>query len=279
MLGLEYLWLVTGSPDQARRILDFLGLKADQFVLAEPQGVANDTWLCGYWVVRISKDAEYLEDLFTESVAAPAAFLAGVRSAEPIHFQMESLGDIPPFSVYRRVAGSPLSRVGEMKDPHAFFRAYGVELRKVHGIKEVEDPHQYLDEAWELEPESLLEAAAGFGLRDEVSRLLEYVQFDQARFVHQDLHADNVLVDEMGMPVFLDWGDAGFGDPAADFRYLPAAFLQVVLEGYVDSAPDLVSRIKLHIFDQYVYCQKMERSYGRFGETDLVLLRALLNEC
>lgn len=260
------------------QILENLGLESSEFVPAEPQGIANETWLCGDWVVRISKDPEYLEDLFTESVAAPVAFRAGVRSAEPLHFSLSPTGEIPPFSVYQRVQGRPLSRAVELAQAPRFFRAYGAELRKVHSIREVDDPKGYLDEPWELEAESLLRSAEDFGLKREVERLLPSLESLGRAFVHQDLHADNVLVDEEGLPVFLDWGDAGFGDPAADFRYLPAEYLPVVLEGYGVSDQALINRIRLHIFDQHVYCQKMARTYGRYGESSRESLSALLKE-
>ncbi|MFZ4508446.1 MAG: phosphotransferase, partial [Fimbriimonas sp.] len=97
------------GPDVAVQILDSLGLSATEIVAATPQGIANQTWLCGEWVVRISKDPEYLEDLLTESVAAPAAVASGVRTPVPVHFCLQGQGSIPPFSVWQRVAGQTLS--------------------------------------------------------------------------------------------------------------------------------------------------------------------------
>jgi aminoglycoside phosphotransferase (APT) family kinase protein len=37
------------------------------------------------------------------------------------------------------------------------------------------------------------------------------------RTIHNDIFPEHVLVDETGLAGILDWGDACFGDPAADF--------------------------------------------------------------
>jgi aminoglycoside phosphotransferase (APT) family kinase protein len=199
------------SPDAAHvhQILHLVGLEADEIELAGVQGVANDTWLCGQWVVRVSKDREYLEDLFTESVAAPAAFRAGVRTPAPVCFSLEPNDGLPPYSVWHRAEGANLSSVQELRDPGGFFRAYGEGLAVIHGVTETPDPHGWLDPAWELDLDDLTKKAREAGVWDLAARLVELPAPDLVRFVHQDLHAENVLVGRDGLPVFLDWVTQG----------------------------------------------------------------------
>ncbi|GAB4123526.1 MAG: hypothetical protein Fur0036_09620 [Fimbriimonadaceae bacterium] len=254
------------DPARALRILRQVGVSAKDAVLATPQGVANETWLCGDWVLRISKDPEYLEDLHTESVAVPVAVGAGLPTPDLLHISLCPVGDTPPFSVYHRVHGQPLSGTGQLRNPAEFFRAYGAALRQMHSITEVADPQGYLDPPWELEIESLAAAAQPLGLREVVRALAERAGKAPRVFVHQDLHADNVLVDQAERPVFIDWGDAGLGDPAADFRYLAPCHLPWVREGYGEITPELEARIRLHVLDQYLYAQAHQRSYGPLAD-------------
>ncbi len=254
------------DPVRALQILRQVGVRAREAVLATPQGVANETWLCGDWVLRISKDPEYLEDLHTESVAVPVAVGAGLPTPDFLHISLCPVGDTPPFSVYQRVQGRPLSGTEQLRNPAEFFRAYGEALRQMHSITEVLDRYGELDPPWELEIESLAIAAQPLGLREVVMALAERVGTAPRVFVHQDLHADNVLVDEAEQPVFIDWGDAGLGDPAADFRYIAPRHLPWVWEGYGPVDIGLEARVRLHVLDQWLYAQRHQRSYGPLAD-------------
>lgn len=267
------------APDPARalQILRQVGVRAKEAILATPQGVANETWLCGDWVLRISKDPEYLEDLHTESVAVPVAVGAGLPTPDFLHISLCPVGDTPPFSVYQRVSGQPLSLCTHLNDPAGFFRAYGAALRRMHSITEVLDRYGELDPPWELDIESLAVAAQPLGLREVVLALAEQVGTAPRVFVHQDLHADNVLVDEAERPVFIDWGDAGLGDPAADFRYLAPRHLPWVWDGYGPVDTGLEARVRLHVLDQWLYAQRHQRSYGPWADCEENEIRAFLN--
>ncbi len=257
-------------------ILDQLGLGAESIAPAEIQGVANETWLCGRWVVRISKDPEYLEDLFTESVAVPAAMAAGVPTPRPVHFCLKPTDGRPPFSVFERVQAVPLSSRTQLADPERFFSALGSALRTTHAIRSVADPGGYLDESWTLSAEELRADARRLGLLAEVEPLLRAATADPSVFVHQDLHADNLLVDERERPVLIDWGDAGFGDPAVDFRFIPAQYIGAALRGYGPVNPDLEARIKLHVFEQFARKSTRREDYGPLGESEFEALVGLL---
>ncbi len=268
---------MTFGPSVAREALIKVGLDAPEIELAAPQGVANETYLCGRWVVKLSKDPEYLEDLRTESVAAPAVVAARVNTPKPIHFSLEPDGDLPPFSVWNRVQGQPLAARTSLKSPRRFFRQYGTALRKVHDIRKLDDPHGFLDDAWHVDLPQLVADSREFGLQSWVERLADRVTLYTPCFVHQDLHAENVLVDEADKPVFIDWGDAGMGDPAVDFRFIPPQFLTNALHrGYGPFPPGMDVRIALHMVEQFIYVQRHQRDYGVFGQTNPIQLVVMM---
>jgi aminoglycoside phosphotransferase (APT) family kinase protein len=73
----------------------------------------------------------------------------------------------------------------------------------------------------------------------EIRRLLEelapYVLMtrDERDFVHNDLHEMNVMCTRAGgLLALLDWGDAGWGDPAVDFVGVPLQMMAAAFEGY-----------------------------------------------
>jgi aminoglycoside phosphotransferase (APT) family kinase protein len=257
------------TQTQARQILESLGLPVVGLIFATRQGVANDTWLTPNYVVRISKDPEYLEDLFTESVAAPAARTAGVPSPNLIHMELApDFGE--PFSVWAFVPGPVLAEPDSVDDPVEFFANYGRMLRAIHHVPFPDDPNGYLDEAWLVEPGELLESAARYQLDEHIEGLLDRASpATEWCFVHQDLHAENVIVGADQQPVALDWGDAGIGDPAVDFRFIPALYLDVVLAAYGESDPSFTARVLVHQWDQYFAMIRQQRAYGPWGESRL----------
>ena len=54
------------------------------------------------------------------------------------------------------------------------------------------------------------------------------------------------MIESSGRVQLIDWGDAGFGDPAYDFRSLPMQSIEVALRGYREvrgDDPTLEARI------------------------------------
>lgn len=254
---------------RAHEILESLGLPSTGLTLATRQGVANHTWITAEHVVRISKDPEYLEDLFTESVAAPTARAAGVQTPALIHMALApEVGE--PYSVWEFVPGRVLAEPDSVDDPVQFFASYGRMLRAIHRVPAPDDPNGYLDEAWLIEPEELLEAASRHQLNEPIVRLFDRVRpAAQGCFVHQDLHAENVIVGADHEPVVLDWGDAGIGDPAVDFRFIPARYLGTALGSYGEHDPGLRVRALIHQWDQFFAELESNGDYGPWGKSSL----------
>jgi hypothetical protein len=51
-------------------------------------------------------------------------------------------------------------------------------------------------------------------------------------FIHGDVKPDNVMIEPTGRVQLIDWGDAGFADPAYDFQSLPMHAIETALRGY-----------------------------------------------
>ena len=60
----------------------------------------------------------------------------------------------------------------------------------------------------------------------------------ETRFIHGDIHPMNIMCSADGqLLAFLDWGDAGWGDPTLDFAAIPCDAIGSALEGYKAEAP------------------------------------------
>jgi aminoglycoside phosphotransferase (APT) family kinase protein len=53
----------------------------------------------------------------------------------------------------------------------------------------------------------------------------------------------NVLSSPQGSLLsIIDWGDAGWGDPAMDFAWMPLEAVPLALGGYMETAPELLGK-------------------------------------
>ena len=59
------------------------------------------------------------------------------------------------------------------------------------------------------------------------------------RLLHGDVQATNLIVKThpFAYTAILDWGAAGWGDPAWDFVGMPLSVVPVMLDGYVELSP------------------------------------------
>lgn len=261
------------SEPLARAILAKLGLNGGQLQRSQFEGIANEVWMNDSYVVRINKDPELREDHFTESVAAPAVWKAGVLTPEPLAFSDGDELASTAYSVFRLAAGMPLGHAPALPDASAFYKRLAKEIRLLHQmVMMVSDPDNLLDPAWVVRVDDIRDKClhpANTYLAYEANNLAESLDgpdFFGFVFCHQDLHPENTLVLDGDLTAIIDWGDAGWGDPAADLRYIPARHLPLVWEAY-GADPDLRRRSALHVLDQFLYCRMMERSYGPNGES------------
>ncbi|BDC48322.1 hypothetical protein F183_A06380 [Bryobacterales bacterium F-183] len=214
----------------------------------EATGVANSIYATQHVVLRIATDhPDAIVDAYTESVAAPVARQAGVMTPRLIAFDASGTLVDRPYSIWDRVHGvtfglTPLPDAAR----RAVWREVGQQLALLHDrVRECPDPSGYLDVAdRELDVEELLQEYAdtcGSAQVPEIEGLFEelrpYVDDTSVPpcFVHNDLHDRNIMCGPTGgLLALIDWGDAGWGDPALDFAAIPLDAVPAVLEGYGD---------------------------------------------
>lgn len=233
--------MITSAAD-VQKVLARHGFTCTEAAPAAVQGAANDTWIAGDWVVRFLKDSQYESDAYTESVAVPAARAAGIPT--PRLIILDDSKEIWPavVTVYERWPGTPASQA-ELAP--TFGAEWGELIADVQNrIRNVPDPNRVLTRPgpWPTR-EALkdLEEAGYSGLapwRKWAERLeTAWTGHDQV-FLHWDMKLDNLLVYDRGhLSAVLDWGDAGWGDPALDFGAIPPTILAPAVERYQTVRP------------------------------------------
>ncbi len=210
-------------------------------------GVANRIYATRDVVLRVATDAsDAVDDARTESVAAPVARAAGIRTPRLIAFDDSRALVDRPYSLWERVHGETLGLLD--LDPAQLARAWGNvgrELARLHDrVTLCPDPHGWLDTPGRsldlAEQLDRLRAEGGIDRRfADNARLLvddltpHVAGASSVRFLHDDLHAWNVMCTRGGeLLALIDWGDAGWGDPTIDLGYVPFEYLPAAMAGY-----------------------------------------------
>lgn len=189
-------------------------------------------------------------DALTESVAAPAAFRAGVRTPGLLIFDDDRDVLDAPVTVYAFAPGRSLDGYGWAGGDPRLQRAYrgaGRELARLHArvrgapdpqgrLKPIGPPNTARTLARVTDSEKLGLADAAWAT-DTVSRLLDAAPPPAPVFLHNDLHAGNLMVtDEGEVTALIDWGDAGWGDPVRDLTSAGPLAAPELLRGYRQEA-------------------------------------------
>jgi aminoglycoside phosphotransferase (APT) family kinase protein len=214
-------------------------------------GIANRIYATDDLVLRIAVEGqEALDDARTESVAAPVARAAGVCVPRLVAFDDSGTVVDRPYSLWERVHGETLGLFApEPRSCPATWRAVGRELALLHNrVQDCPDPHGWLDHpARELHLEervasltaaSAIDPALAGKLERAAKALRAAVEGPlTVRFLHNDIHAMNVMCARDGaLLALLDWGDAGWGDPALELAQVPLGAVPFVLQGYESEA-------------------------------------------
>ncbi|HVS12436.1 MAG TPA: aminoglycoside phosphotransferase family protein [Thermoanaerobaculia bacterium] len=218
-------------------------------------GLANRVYATHDVVLRVATDhPDGVVDARTESVAAPAARAAGIRTPRLIAFDDSRTLVDRPFSLWERVHGETLGLAdlahGRMAD---VWRDVGRELAALHlRVRACPDPDGYLDHPGREEDlDALLHQLVDArrvdrGTARGVERLIEELLphlggSGEVRFLHNDVHPMNVMCSTTGqLLAILDWGDAGWGDPTLEFAAIPLEAMPFALAGYEAEAPGLL---------------------------------------
>lgn len=215
----------------------------------ESTGVANRIYATQEVVLRVATDhPDAVVDARTESIAAPVAREAGILTPRLIAFDDSRMIVDRPFSLWERVHGEtlgPADLAGKIRQD--IWREVGQQIGRLHHrVTSCPDPNGYLDTPErELRLEPVLQRFADCGhsngavVREIEHLLCELSPFVSGRgsglgcFVHNDLHQWNIMCGTQGgLLALIDWGDAGWGDPALDFAAVPLDFISDALEGY-----------------------------------------------
>ena len=218
-------------------------------------GVANHIYATESVVLRIATDhPDGVSDARTESVAAPVARAAGIRTPALLAFDDSSAIIAPPYTLWERVHGETVGLLAQRQGlPLSLWSEVGEELAKLHTrVTECPDPNGWLDDHGDYgDPREHCAASAAAGslppeTRAFFERWLEILVPAMAerpadRFIHGDMHAINLMCTGRGsLLAFIDWGDAGCADPAIEFTDLPSDALPTVVAAYRDAAPSML---------------------------------------
>jgi aminoglycoside phosphotransferase (APT) family kinase protein len=217
-------------------------------------GIANRIYATSNVVLRIATDhPEGVDDARTESVAAPVARAAGVLVPRLLAFDDSRALVDRPYSIWERIHGETLGLLP--RDPRrdlATWHAVGRELARLHRlVRQCADPHGWLDDPGreldldervvDLASAARIDAATAKEITGWIDALRPAVVAPPPRgFLHNDIHDMNVMCSRDGsLLAILDWGDAGWGDPALEFAQAPLAAVPAVLAGYESEAAEL----------------------------------------
>lgn len=194
------------------------------------QGKATAAWATRAHVVKIAQ-APTGNDVATEALVAPLARAAGVRTPALVAWAHT---DALAYSIWERVDGPLLDE----DDDAPAWRQVGRELAKLHAIARADDARGLLRKPDKRDARPWLHALAGDRARFFARWLdaLERVPPAPPRLLHYDVHGCNVIVAAAGATL-IDWADAGWGDPAAEFASMPIAHVAEALAGYEEVRP------------------------------------------
>lgn len=232
------------------------GVDPGAVAAAPSQGVANRVYfLGGDLVLRVARP-ENADDLRKESIVIPAALRAGVRTPELVAFD-DDLLEVPYMVLERAVGTTPgLPAAAGDRRWRPVYRRLGAELAALHDRVE-SLPGVPVDRAADPRPDIDGLAGAGYLSADLADWLVGW--FDRldphrpaaptARLIHGDIAPTNLLADPETetLAAILDWGDAAWADPAAEFAKLPLRAVPAAIEGYLgESDPAWAARVLWH---------------------------------
>lgn len=242
----------TPSEAQLHAICEKHEISARFIRSVPPAGVINSIYLIDdNLILRVAKDVERgWDSMAVESVAAPTAFRAGVKTPELLIFDADADIVATPFTIFRRAPGQDLgSRGNEPHDDAHIYRELGADLAHMHArVLDCPGDERISRTPERFHPDEVLEELARRSLINDYSykwlqrafhHLAESVSEARSyrRFLHNDAGPTNVMAHNGRYSAVIDWGDAGWGDPALEFRRFPYRVVPAALEGYREVMP------------------------------------------
>jgi len=240
------------TPDTLFAIVDRHGLAIEEIEHMPDVGIFNALYsLDGRYVLRIPRQQkEFIAATRKEALAAPAARAVGVRTPELIVFDNQRDILPVPYTIYEQIYGRTLGLLEhDPADALGVWREVGRDLARLHSGVEAEGPIAALKLEVLSDPRELprMLAETGYfsgsdarGLERWLDRLAPTaLQPAPRRFLHGDVQATNLIVQTrpLAYTAILDWGAAGWGDPAWDFAGMPLSVVPAMLNSYVELSP------------------------------------------
>lgn len=213
-------------------------------------GIANRIYATADVVIRIATNHEdAVADARTESVAAPVARAVGVLVPQLLVFD-DSRTLLPrPYSIWERVQGETLGLLppDARRRPRTWIDL-GRQLALLHTrVEACPDPLGWLDQP-DRESDlseraealaSKLDLTTARQLASWIEKLEPFIaESVTPRFLHNDIHEMNLMCHSGGeLLAVIDWGDAGWGDPALEFAQMPLPAIPFALDAYNTHAP------------------------------------------
>jgi aminoglycoside phosphotransferase (APT) family kinase protein len=194
------------------------------------QGTCTAAYATRRHVIKIAHEA-CRDQIYTEALVAPLARAAGVRTPALVAW---ARGPDVAYTIWERVDGELLD---DRRDA-AVWRAVGRELSRLHTIDRVVDPRGVLHKPDKRDARPYLHALP-VARADLIARWLsrcERARPNAPRVTHYDVHGLNIIRGSDGAPWLIDWADAAWADPAADFGSIPMHHVSDVLDGYEELA-------------------------------------------
>ncbi|MDQ2742500.1 MAG: phosphotransferase [Chloroflexota bacterium] len=229
------------------------GLSSHPVIRLPDTGIFNAIYLLGdAYVLRVPR-RHPLHDraLYHESIAVPLARRAGIRTPTLLVYDDSCTVFPVPYTIYEPVHGGPLGQLDlEPEETPAVWHDIGCDLARLHTGVERNGPGVRLGEREALpDPRQLAEDLASGGWITSIEarwfvRWLDRIvpaatALVEGCFSHGDLQATNIMVESPSRQyaALLDWGGAGWGDPAWDFSGVHLRAVPYLLEGYRSLAP------------------------------------------
>jgi len=230
-------------------------LRVDAIESPAPTGIINAIYYLGdNYVLRVPRNhPAHVEQAQREARAIPAARAAGVQTPQIIVFD-DSLDLLPvPYLITERIHGKALGHLD--RDPAIAadaWREVGRNLAWLHrGVTEggpAGDLASLSGPGGEYPRDLAAERARdGWFSSIEATWLINWLDRlaplaappSRKRFIHGDVQATNVMVDPTNRRflALIDWGCAGWDDPAQDFKGMPFRAVPVILKGYREVGP------------------------------------------
>lgn len=151
-----------------------------------------------------------------------------------------------PYTIYRRLDGLSMDWWEASNDPSPeLYRAIGRQLATLHlRVTEVPVDERRLATPYRRDPDEVLGIErlprdARMWIEAVFDRLRPAVTIEPSgrRFLHAEVRPGNVVVANDRLAGLIDWGSAGWGDPALEFHALWVWAVPHALAGYREVAP------------------------------------------